>query len=573
MPAVHSKPRQLKVLSLDGGGVRGLSSLLILKRIMATVGAKTKRKDLQPYQYFDLIGGTSTGGIIALMLGRMRMSIDDCIAEYQRLGRIVFEKPKGPLHEFMFDQAVLTRETKAVVERYLGNEDAPLLDPLGDDACKTVIYTLPYKSVGSQTATALRTYINEDRDPAPKPWTIWEAVRATSAALTIFEPFEHGPPGQMIRYVDAGFGYNNPSDEVVHEVKSLWGSDDPLDLNTHIGVFLSLGTGMGDVVRLDDHTVVQKLSAKVRKPLAAVEAMKSIITGTERTHRNVAEQFGVRSTRYHRFNVDQGLQDVELFDHKKREEMEVDTLTYLDKFQVGKDLKQCVALMKDIPVDRPDLLANRNNEMEVYSLGEDGTPEDDRLRERLAALKINDECFKRHHKDWEAMREGATSRYHKQLYDQIAHMSYIWNAVVQADLLDERGRNIARYCSPNPDRPQLIVDDKCKHVAYYTETDTPARKAARLGLANEDLANAFGIYRQLLHTAESTWAMFGPDCFVYCWVAKRLGALLEYWGQSREARNLYLVARDGKASLFGKDHWSVQWLQKKTEQLTYELRE
>lgn len=46
----------------DGGGVRGLSSLIILKRVMDILGAKMKRQDLQPYQYFDLIGGTSTGG-------------------------------------------------------------------------------------------------------------------------------------------------------------------------------------------------------------------------------------------------------------------------------------------------------------------------------------------------------------------------------------------------------------------------------------------------------------------------------------------------------------------------------
>ena len=48
----------------DGGGIRGLFSLLILKRIMHGLGSRMKprRLDLQPYEYFDLIGGTSTGG-------------------------------------------------------------------------------------------------------------------------------------------------------------------------------------------------------------------------------------------------------------------------------------------------------------------------------------------------------------------------------------------------------------------------------------------------------------------------------------------------------------------------------
>lgn len=64
----------VRILSLDGGGVRGLSSLLILKRLMQEIQRKTKSDRLpHPSEYFDLIGGTSTGGLIALMLGRLGM--------------------------------------------------------------------------------------------------------------------------------------------------------------------------------------------------------------------------------------------------------------------------------------------------------------------------------------------------------------------------------------------------------------------------------------------------------------------------------------------------------------------
>ena len=76
-------PRNLKILALgkppcgcviqprmdeadnriDGGGIRGLSSLEILKRVMYRVGQAMEPPvpDLQPWQYFDLIGGTSVG--------------------------------------------------------------------------------------------------------------------------------------------------------------------------------------------------------------------------------------------------------------------------------------------------------------------------------------------------------------------------------------------------------------------------------------------------------------------------------------------------------------------------------
>lgn len=57
--------RGLCLLSLDGGGVRGLSTLYILKRIMDRLNDKRKLTSLpqvKPCEVFDLIGGTSTGG-------------------------------------------------------------------------------------------------------------------------------------------------------------------------------------------------------------------------------------------------------------------------------------------------------------------------------------------------------------------------------------------------------------------------------------------------------------------------------------------------------------------------------
>ena len=63
-----------RILALDGGGVRGLSSLLILQKLMDEVADKKgDGKPALPCEYFDLICGTSTGGLIALMLGRLRM--------------------------------------------------------------------------------------------------------------------------------------------------------------------------------------------------------------------------------------------------------------------------------------------------------------------------------------------------------------------------------------------------------------------------------------------------------------------------------------------------------------------
>jgi hypothetical protein len=65
--------------------------LHILKLLMENIAPGTNEIP-KPCEYFDMIGGTSTGGIIAIMLGRLNMSVDDCIAAYEKLCPRVFEK-------------------------------------------------------------------------------------------------------------------------------------------------------------------------------------------------------------------------------------------------------------------------------------------------------------------------------------------------------------------------------------------------------------------------------------------------------------------------------------------------
>jgi hypothetical protein len=100
-------PKQL--LSLDGGGVKGISSLLILDAIMKEVRARENESgsdpstdDRKPVHYFHLAAGTSTGGLIALMLFRLHMSVPEVIAQYKSLAAEVFA-PRFfgfPLHEW-----------------------------------------------------------------------------------------------------------------------------------------------------------------------------------------------------------------------------------------------------------------------------------------------------------------------------------------------------------------------------------------------------------------------------------------------------------------------------------------
>ena len=86
----------LRILCIDGGGIKGYTALLILRRILRTLSAEASGSPPpKPCDIFDLIAGTSTGGIIAVMLGRLHMTVDECIEIYEHLGKEVFSKPVG----------------------------------------------------------------------------------------------------------------------------------------------------------------------------------------------------------------------------------------------------------------------------------------------------------------------------------------------------------------------------------------------------------------------------------------------------------------------------------------------
>lgn len=64
MPTMSAENQgPLRLLSLDGGGVKGLTSLIILQQIFRELGRRVGR-EVQPWEFFDLIGGTSTGGYV-----------------------------------------------------------------------------------------------------------------------------------------------------------------------------------------------------------------------------------------------------------------------------------------------------------------------------------------------------------------------------------------------------------------------------------------------------------------------------------------------------------------------------
>ena len=135
----------LRLLSLDGGGVRGLSSLMVLDDLMENIAQEEKRLGLRrrtddtrlkPCDYFDLIGGTSTGGIIAILLGRLRLDCRQCIDIYTELAEEIFKNDrclkilgtKVPLSSSRFSGATLEKAIKKALVKLGYKEDELMWD-------------------------------------------------------------------------------------------------------------------------------------------------------------------------------------------------------------------------------------------------------------------------------------------------------------------------------------------------------------------------------------------------------------------------------------------------------------
>jgi hypothetical protein len=114
-----------RILSLDGGGVKGALTLGMLKPLEAELRRRAGAPDLRLCDYFDLIGGTSTGAIIATGLA-LGLSVDELVDLYLRIGPEVFGRSSGDgvFLQSKFDSRKLRRALQTVMaNKTLGSED------------------------------------------------------------------------------------------------------------------------------------------------------------------------------------------------------------------------------------------------------------------------------------------------------------------------------------------------------------------------------------------------------------------------------------------------------------------
>lgn len=202
-----------RILSLDGGGIRGALTLGYLKKIETILREKEGDPNLLLCDYFDLIGGTSTGSIIASALA-IGKSVDEIVDLYMELGGKIFGKKNdwwNPLETLKFLKAGYNyKALEDSLKGAFGNIT------LGSSEIKTGLCIVA-KRADTNSVWPLINHPDGKFYDTPmgknKNIFLWQAVRASSAAPTYFVPqiIDVGD-GQRAAFVDGGVSMaNNPS--------------------------------------------------------------------------------------------------------------------------------------------------------------------------------------------------------------------------------------------------------------------------------------------------------------------------------------------------------------------------
>jgi uncharacterized protein len=217
----------MKVLSIDGGGIRGLIPALVLAEIERRTGRRTA-------EMFDLIAGTSTGGILACALARRGPDGLPAHSAEELADIYVSEGPK------IFHRSLLKRFTSLeglIDERYDDEGlNAALATYLGDDRLKSVVTDVMLTAYDVHDRFAFFFRSSRARTDEEYDFSLAEAARATSAAPTYFELVEVTDAAGARTYplIDGGVYAVNPAMCAYAEVVSGGGE---------VEVLASLGTG------------------------------------------------------------------------------------------------------------------------------------------------------------------------------------------------------------------------------------------------------------------------------------------------------------------------------------------
>lgn len=215
-----SHPGPKRLLALDGGGIRGLISVGYLEALEGLLRERFGRHDYRLADYFDLIGGTSTGALIATLLA-LGWSVAEVKRAYLELAEDVFKPNRywglGPVGRALHSRFA-SRPLETILRRSFGErtlDSADLRTGLMV-VTKRIDTASVWPIVNFPGSTYFNDRLREDgsRARGNRHFKLWEILRASTAAPTYFRPgrIDEVAVLQPAAFVDGAVSaHNNPA--------------------------------------------------------------------------------------------------------------------------------------------------------------------------------------------------------------------------------------------------------------------------------------------------------------------------------------------------------------------------
>lgn len=239
--------KKIAILSLDGGGIRGIIPGVILTYLEARL-QKLDNSDLKIGDYFDFVAGTSTGGILACAYlmpgenGKARYSAGEAVQLYLKEGGDIFKENIWDKIRNPWNLLTEKYSAEALEENFKNLFGDTLLSGL-IKPCLISSYNITVRNAHFFTSVDAR--VNEIAD-----FKVIDVARSTSAAPTYFEPAQiQSMTGQTFNLIDGGVFANNPALCAYAEVRKilfsqvLQNQDKPDKPSAKNMLLISVGTG------------------------------------------------------------------------------------------------------------------------------------------------------------------------------------------------------------------------------------------------------------------------------------------------------------------------------------------
>ncbi|KAK4031683.1 acyl transferase/acyl hydrolase/lysophospholipase [Parachaetomium inaequale] len=294
----------------------------------------------EPSQCFDLICGTSTGGLVAVLLGRLGKSLAECEQLFRDFGATIFAGVS--LWRASRMVAVGSRHSAKgladVIRLQAGAGQEDMFEPAADASARNHVAVVAVSKTG-RYEHLFRTY---GVRASQRSCSIVDACLATSAATTFFPSITING----VEYVDGAFKYNNPSSVVLSELESAEWLAPMQDAVTGVGCLVSVGTGRPTFKR-ESSTLSRLMPNGALSLKDAATLCKDIVMDCHGMHLEVQNRFNRAGAMeaYYRFDVDMGLESVGLNENDEDALQHISAVTEAYMKRHGDEIKRCAQMI------------------------------------------------------------------------------------------------------------------------------------------------------------------------------------------------------------------------------------